>query len=335
MAGTSRAQCIELSDDEDDDVAASAPSKRFRSAPDRLVPNLTDSTEKSTSSLVKALQGEDRKLLKSNARALGFAKCGGFLIDGSMQHTMQRCNDVVHYGMSAETSADKPYCVFAHHCPEMPVNILTCQTGGRQSTEALQLMNVDFKVSSSPQSIGRMMLRNFQTGNVLSEDTDVIAAFLPMYKKHLRALYTFAEQRDPSVVCGVAYYGAPGQMILELGLKSRDGKIDPKLFRPRGTTSKKKLEAALLPHGPPVPDKESNAQYEASPQLRTGHSVFVVELRRAGIVRRRIVATAMSHPRNLPNTNETFACRAYSWSMLMRGKANEEKALYINYEECI
>ena len=36
----------------------------------------------------------------------------------------------------------------------------------------------------------------------------------------------------------------------------------------------------------------------------------------------------------LPNTKETFVCRAHAWSMLMRGKASEKKVLYINYEEC-
>ena len=206
--------------------------------------------------------------------------------------------------------------------------------GGRQSVEALKLMNIDFGISPAPQSFGRRMLRAFPTGNVLSQDTDAVGAFPGMYKQHLRALFAFAEKREQTVVCGVAYYGEPGQMILELGLKSRDGKIDPKLFRPRGNSSKELLDDALLPHGPPVAAKESNAQYEASPQLRAGAAVFVVELRRAGIWRRRIVAAAMSHPRHLPNTNETFACRAHAWSYLMRGKATEKKVLYINFEEC-
>ena len=110
----------------------------------------SNSSEKSTSSLFKALQGEDRELVKGKARALNFAKRGGFLVNDSMQHTLQRCRDVVHYGISPETSAKSPYGFFEHYCTELPVNILTCQQGGRQSTEALKLMNVDFSVSSSP-----------------------------------------------------------------------------------------------------------------------------------------------------------------------------------------
>ena len=62
-------------------------------------------------------------------------------------------------------------------------------------------------------------------------------------------------------------------------------------------SSLKLLENSNLPHGPPVVGKDTNAQYEASAELRNGSAVFVIELRRAGIPRRTIVATMNVRPR--------------------------------------